>query len=224
MIQATLDDLLAVQGVCGVIRFTPAPSFDWPQFNTFVYMDNAIVASVMVRGFGLWQVMPLQNGSKVADEVLAQIIPWLSFDIYDFQHLAPSMLGLTGSCPEEISRWEKVRALALGAPNCWASVRDGTIYGHFLYDHRTAIRVSWGNPDLRNYPVQAGLINAYAKLLARANLTPKQAEDAFGLNKVNICGNTPIECVIPDCAEDTEEELQGKSGKKRRKRWQRRKD
>src|SRR4051812_45983767 len=112
------EELLRVQGVSGVIRFNVFPAFSTPAFHTLVYTADAVVASTFVRGFGLWDWLPLEVGRTAPGAALEGIAPWLSFGVPGFRRLGLSQYGAGGTCPQEINPWERVRALALQAPSC----------------------------------------------------------------------------------------------------------
>jgi hypothetical protein len=58
------EDLLQLEGIHGVVRFVTHPAFAVPQFATFVYADEAVIAAVIVRGFGLWDIVPLASSGN----------------------------------------------------------------------------------------------------------------------------------------------------------------
>jgi hypothetical protein len=213
------DELLQLQGIQGVVRFVTRPAFAAPQFGTFVYVDRAVLASLIVHGFGLWDVVPLGVAGESQPSDLERILPWLSFGVEGVQRLAASRYGASWNCPAEIDTWEKLRSLAGQAPSCFAPIPDGVTYQHLVQDRHTVIRESWSSPDWGDNPVQTALVTAYARLFARANLTPKRLTDAFGID-ADERANDPLKEQFSTAAEDEESDMM--SEKKRRKPWRRR--
>src|SRR4051794_14370878 len=126
------DQLLEIPEVEGVIRYAIHPSFEPPKHYTFVFAGNAVVASLIRDGRGLWELLPVDAGTEPRVESLDRIVPLLSLGTGSCQGLiGPSQTGLA-CCPAVINRWEKVRELALQSPPCGQHVPDGVEYHHQL--------------------------------------------------------------------------------------------
>src|SRR5262245_52947269 len=199
----------------GVVRYDAMPFFGTASQHIFVYTRGAVVASCFVRGHGLWDWVPIDRTESLRPELLERVVPWLSFQVYPFQQMGASHYGVEGSCPAEISSWDRVCLLAEQAPSCQPPILDGVSYRHDVYGRGIAIHAHWSNPQPKEHPIQRRLIDAYSCLLATANLTPHLVQEAFGLNKKPAA--PPVEYG------DDEPELDTvAAGKKRRKPWQRR--
>lgn len=208
-----LLDLLERPEVQGIVRFDVQPAFSRRTYHRFVYMADVVVAAAFVHGHGLWECVPLTPGSSNVD--LERIATSLSFRVPDFRRLIRSEYALDGPCPPEIAAWEQVRTLAEQAPSCQSATCDGIGYVHELHDRQTSVRAFWSNPRPLEHLAQIRLRDAYARLLARSNLTPKLVTDAFGIEDV------PALHIFepPPSPDDTEDEL---PEKKRSKPWSRR--
>jgi hypothetical protein len=213
------DVLELVPSVQGVIRFVIEPAFAARQFHTFLYTSDAVLAALVINGVGLWQVVPLEPG-RTADSVLVErLYSSLSRGIPNFQRLAPSRYEPTGRCPESINSWPRLRAWAVEAVECVAPVCDGECYWHMLHDRQGVVSALWCNPSEQyGFPIQAGLVSAYARLLATAQLTPRSVELAFGIDDEQE-GPAPD---LEEPADADDDGLRSRPAKKRVKPWQRR--
>ncbi len=212
------EDVLQLP-VQGVIRFVIQPAFAARQFYTFLYTPAAVLAAIVIKGVGLWEVVPLEPGRTADAELVQRLYPSLSRGIPNFQRLALSRSEPTGCCPESISNWPRLRAWAVEAGECVAPVLDGVCYWHSLNDREGAVSALWCNPSVEDgSPVQAGLVAAYNRLLATAQLTPRSVQLAFGIDdQLERLAAEPEE---PADAED--DRPRDRPSKKRVKPWQRR--
>ena len=222
------EELLKNKSVSGVVCYEPQSAFSGPRIATFVYTDATVVASLIVSNGGAWTILPLLQGAPIHVDALDQIIPCLTPAESEFHRLIPSSESERGYCPEEINSWDKVRTMTMevvraSTLRAGASPRpvgDVASYGCQVCDRTNVLRVggymSWMFPQ----PAQAALITAFSKLLARANLTPKQLEDEFGLSNRKPEPVPLLLVHVPD--EDDSDEETRRTSKKPRKPWRKR--
>jgi hypothetical protein len=214
------EDVLELEpSVQGVIRFVIEPAFAARQFHTFLYTSEAVLAAVVIKGMGLWEVVPLESNRTADMGAVERLYPSLNRGIPNFQRLAPSRYEPTGCCPESIKSWPRLRARVVEAVACVAPVCDGVCYWHTLQDREGVVSALWCNPSEEyGFPVQAGLVSAYSRLLATAQLTPRSVELAFGIDDKR-------EWLTYDLEDPTDAECDGLPvlpDKKRSKPWRRR--
>jgi hypothetical protein len=212
------EDVLQLP-VQGVIRFVIEPAFAARQFYTFLYTPDVVLAALVIRGVGLWAVMPLEAGCTDQPELVERLYPSVSRGVPNFCRLARSRYEVAGCCPESINNWPGLRAWTVEAVECVAPVLDGEGYWHALYDREGMVSALWCNPSAEDgFPVQAGLVAAYARLSATAQLTPRSVQVAFGIEDQP----EPLALEPEEPAEAEDDGPRDRPSKKRVKPWQRR--
>lgn len=211
------EDLLAREPeVAGVVRLVIERSFDAPLFHTFIYTPDVVIAGAFVRGYGLWDVVPLHPGGEANPTLIGRAYLSLSIGLAAFRSLARSRGTVVGVCPEVINEWGRVRRFAEQAVDCWAPVEDGDIYRHGLRDREGVLVATWANPGQEyGFPTQALLVEAYARLLATARLTPHLIRQTMPLEDREVKAED-------EPPPDEDDENSGRSARKRSKPWQRR--
>lgn len=147
--ERSLTELLAGDGVLGVVRWIVIPSFSPECVHTFVYRaDSVSIETVKNR-----------DETRTAPDVVRR----------------STTLSFASSCvPPRIASWDSLVASARQAPDCMSCTLDGIAYRHHVRSADLALDAEWSNPRFPDHAMQVYLITDYQQLIDEADLFPEE--------------------------------------------------
>jgi hypothetical protein len=167
----TISDLVARQGVIGVVRYVEFPAFAPERLFTLVYRADRIEVSSAVGASSLWYSL-YRESEQIAVEP-GESNESEPFDAGRVWRRSAVVALPCQACPPALQSWESVRAAAARAGGCETNTCDGITYRHRVADRTSEAVTRWNNPDRRAHVAQVSLIKAYVGLLEHAAVYPR---------------------------------------------------
>lgn len=171
-----VGELLAGEGVIGVVRLIELLSFCSERLHTFVYTSEYVVVSTVKGATSLWYSIPqFTYIDDSPDLTELETEPFIAEQAKRRSTTLP--LSMPRVSPL-VSNWTALATAASAAPSCATDTFDGVSYRHRVRARDLLIDADWHNPRQPQHAPQVHLVVAYTQLLDLADLFPEEREEA----------------------------------------------